>query len=176
MDAVATLGGSLGEIDEHQTRNLYASLWDWDLCASCRDGLDTACDSFSCPGPRMKQLGSFNDLCREATSRYLPEFTAYKDPALRNYDDLIEIIRFIRGTPATPRWQLTVDYFADRARKENHQEQPDIHDQERAGSLAGRILTMVNCSTELNHVEAFLEERSRLVTWASTDSLTKVHV
>lgn len=173
MDAIASPGGSLGEIDERRTRNLYASLWDWNLCASCYAGLDTACDTFSCPSHRINQLGPFNDLYREATSRYLPEFTASSELALRNHDDLIELIRFIRNKTTIPRHQLTADYFTERARRENRQEQPDIHDQERAISLAGRILTMVNFSTESNHAEALIEEGSRVVSWTSTDSLAK---
>ncbi|KAK4450962.1 hypothetical protein QBC34DRAFT_378787 [Podospora aff. communis PSN243] len=164
--------GALGEVTEEQLLRLYtASLWNWQICAACSSGKVLPCGS--CPARRAKQLSSFNDFYRTATSRHLSEFTASKELALRGHEDLIEIIRYLKERPSIPRQQLTADFFSDRAKREGSQEQPNTNDQDRAFDLATRILIMVNCSTELNQFEALLEEGSRLITWAKSDSLAK---
>jgi hypothetical protein len=165
--------GVLGEVTETQLCSLYETLWNWKPCAACASGKLLPCETASCSTRRVKQLSPFNDFYRTATSRHLSEFTASKELALRGHEDLIEIVRYLKERPSTPRQQLTADFFSDRAKREGSQEQPNINDQDRAFDLAARILIMVNCSTELNQVEALLEEGPRLVTWAKGDSLSK---
>ncbi|KAK0622631.1 hypothetical protein B0T14DRAFT_475711 [Immersiella caudata] len=164
--------GALGDITEEQLRSLHTSLWNWNSCAACSSRANAPCE-ISCPTRRAGQLGPFNNFYKTTTSRHLSEFTSSNELALRGHEDLIEVIRYLKERPNVPRQQLTADFFSDRAKREGSREQPNVHDQDRAFDLAARILIMLNCSTELNQVEALLEEGPRLVTWAKGNSLAK---
>ena len=165
-----TLQSPLGDITEQHEKSLYATLWNWESCAICAASKSTTCSTLGCPTQRIKRLGPFKDFYRLTTARYLPEFAASPEIALRGHDDLIEIIQHVKKNLGTPRKQLMTEYFTSRAKREGHQELPNWHDQERAFNMGVRVLTMVNCSAE-NQAGAFLEEGLQPIAWANKDSL-----
>ena len=154
MDATTPLA-PLDDVTDRQLKSLYVALWDWKSCAACT--ATTSCDTVGCPTRRAERLGPFKTFYQSITARYLPEFAASGEIALRGHDDLVEIIRYVKERPDVRRDQLVADYFAGRGRREGRQERPNRHDQERAFNIAIRVLTMVNCSAE-NQAEAALEE------------------
>lgn len=169
MDTIAPLA-PLEDITDRQLKRLYTTLWNWKDCAA---GTSTTHDNLGCPqatAGRVERLGPFREFYKSITARYLPEFAASGENALRSHDDLIEIVSYVKTRAGVQRGQLMIDYFTEQAERNGRLERPSWHDQERAFNLAARILTMVSCSAE-NQAGAFLEEGTRPITWANSDSL-----
>lgn len=167
MNAITPLN-PLSDINERQLESLYAALWKWQSCPKCTK--TTSCGSANCATHKAERLGPFKAFYKLTTAPYLPEFAASGEAALRDHDDLIDIINYVRERPESQREGLTSRFFADRAKREGRQECPHRSDQDRAFNMAVRILTMVSCSAE-NQAGALLEAGIQPITWTNGDSL-----
>lgn len=101
---------------------------------------------------------------------YVPDL-AGSMAALRNHDDLIDIVSVLKESAGKSRSAITAAHFAERdASRLSHGDDsgnealPQIADQNRVFSLAARILFMVNSSAK-DHGDGLLEMRLLPVTW-----------
>ncbi|RSM06547.1 hypothetical protein CEP52_005670 [Fusarium oligoseptatum] len=95
---------------------------------------------------------------------YVPELLPGSAPALRNHQDVFDIIRLFKARPNTKRSQLTQEYFSKRDKP------PPPADQHRAFNLAVRIMSMVKCSAD-NQPSGLLELGTQPIQWHSNNSL-----
>ncbi|RSL51315.1 hypothetical protein CEP53_008474 [Fusarium sp. AF-6] len=145
-----------------ELQKLTQSLWSWDICEACQK-LET-CTTSSCPWRRSSRLKWFLDFYKDATSFYVPELLPGSAPALRNHQDVFDIIRLFKARPNTKRSQLTQEYFSKRDKP------PPPADQHRAFNLAVRIMSMVKCSAD-NQPSGLLELGTQPIQWHSNNSL-----
>ena len=133
----------LKSVSDSQLQKLCQVLWGWQLCNSCEIG--QRCTTADCPWQRSKRLARFFEYYKEVTASYVPDLLPGSHPALRAHEDVFDIIRMLKARPDVPRSQLTDEYFSGRDGLQIRL--PPLTDQNRAVSLALRIMTMVNCST-----------------------------
>jgi len=143
---------TLGDITDQQLHRLYTTLWGRE------------------DNRHVERLNPFQAFYTTLTARYLPEFVASGEVALRNHDEVIDIAQHLKERAGVPRVQVMETYFAHRAEKDGSREKPSETDQARAFDLAARILTMVNCSAE-KQMGVLLEDGKRPMSWANSDSL-----
>ncbi|KAK4445399.1 hypothetical protein QBC34DRAFT_306832 [Podospora aff. communis PSN243] len=131
---------------------LCQALWNWELCDSCLDAAPKGlphCGVASCNncpwGLRAERLEPFFDFYRKATRPYVPDFFGANDQAIRNHQDLRDIISFIKrhGAEQSRQWCMH-EYFTLRGAEEVSSV-PDS-DKTRAFELAARIMTMTSLS------------------------------
>jgi len=154
----------LAGTSEGQLKKLCWVLWDWDLCNGCQNG--QPCVSAQCPWKRSTKLQPFFQFYREITSSYVPEMLTTSCYALRNHEDLFDIIQALKINQNVPRSILTAEHFSQRGKDFK----PHIADQNRAFNLAIRIMTTVCCSIE-NQVSGRFELGSEPVVWRGDKSL-----
>ncbi|KAK3395008.1 hypothetical protein B0H63DRAFT_408293 [Podospora didyma] len=132
-----------------QLRALCQVLWDWDLCEDCQNPRNSPlqqCRAAQCPwGQRSERLEPFFDLYRDVTGSYVPDFFGDEDQALRNHQDLSDIILLLRQKGATlSRNECKYDYFTSRGNDETTIPQSD---QDRAFDLVARVMTMAKVNS-----------------------------
>ncbi|KAK5659161.1 hypothetical protein OQA88_1251 [Cercophora sp. LCS_1] len=128
-------------------KGLCKALWTWEKrCPNCpdADGEDpNVCPRYYCPwGRRFEVLATFFEYYRQETRGYLPHSHGGGSQALRNNQDLADIITLLRtSSAAKTREQCMEEYFASRT--QNQPSAIPLVDQERAFVLAAKIITMV---------------------------------
>ncbi|KAK3324898.1 hypothetical protein B0H66DRAFT_587775 [Apodospora peruviana] len=134
-------------------RALTQVLWGWHDCPGAlsretgqKEPEVASCGS-ECPWNRYSALAQFHALYGRLVSSYVPDLGYGCSPALRHHGDLLNIIKCLKSKPDVSRTQLRSQYFDDR-RKANEVDMPTPEDQDRAFSLAARIMTGVACSSE----------------------------
>lgn len=125
---------------------------------------DETCTSTRCPWRRASRLKWFFDFYKDVTSSYVPELLPGSAPALRNHQDVFDIIRLFRAHPSTKRSELTEQYFSKRDKP------PPPADQHRAFNLAVQIMSTVKCSAD-NQPSGLLELGTQPIQWHSDNSL-----
>jgi hypothetical protein len=98
-----------------------------------------------------------------------------RPPALRHHSDLFDIIKSLKEQPDVSRTQLMSQYFSTRrqaAKDDSEREMPTPEDQERAFSLAARVMTTVACSGE-DAASAVLELGTEPVPWRGETSISQ---
>jgi hypothetical protein len=149
---------------EGQLKKLCQVLWDWDLCNRCQGG--QPCGSAHCTWKRRStKLQPFFQFYQEITSSYVPEMLTISHHALRNHEDLFDIIRTLKQNRNVPRSTLTENHFCSRGKDSK----PHIADQNRAFNLAMRIMTTVCCSAE-NQISSRFELGSEPIVWRDDKS------
>ncbi|KAI5459333.1 hypothetical protein BGZ63DRAFT_361417 [Mariannaea sp. PMI_226] len=143
-------------------QRLTQTLWDWDICDICKNG--EACTTSKCSWSRSVRLKRFFDFYKSITSFYVPDLLPGSTPALRNHDDMFEIVRLLRVHPNMKRSELTEKYFSERDKF------PPVNDQHRAFNLAIQVMMMVTCSAE-KQPSGLLELGIQPVQWNSDTSL-----
>ncbi|KAK3941437.1 hypothetical protein QBC46DRAFT_382688 [Diplogelasinospora grovesii] len=178
-------------VTDAQLMGLCKALWDWELCGHCSVAAESAATATkeyhnnenkpiqatttsccSCPRTqkiRFKRLQPFFQFYRSLTSSYVPDFFGEEYQALRNHQDLFDIVRLLRGYHGT-RDECMQSYFGTH-RKGNFipikrgddgddgdggsQEEMEMDkicqsDKDRSFDLAARIMTMINFNPSLN--------------------------
>lgn len=170
---MATEGGSesypLEAASDADLRELSRALWGWHECPAAA-GNGASCGP-ACPWSRYYKLAHFHSLYRELASSYVPDLYYGCSPALRHHKDLSEIIRCLKAHPDVPRTQLMLQYFGAR-RLNTAVEAPTPEDQERAFTLAARVMTSVACSSE-DVESAILELGTEPVPWRGAMSISQ---
>lgn len=96
-------------ITNRQPKRLYVTLWNWKDCV-----VGTTSIAHDNSGvlrlPAGQRLGLFQAFYKSTTARYLPEFAASGETALRSHDDLIDLLSYIKKRAEVERGQLMVDY------------------------------------------------------------------
>ncbi|KAI9155688.1 hypothetical protein HJFPF1_08277 [Paramyrothecium foliicola] len=159
----------LAGVTRDELRNLCRVLWRWELCEDCSVGKD--CRTAHCPWQQSTRLEPFFSYYRETTASYVPDLLPGSVPSLRNHGDLLAVIRAIKEFPQIRRSVLTETHFAQKAAARGETALPLLADQNRAFSLAARIITMVNSSVE-NQSDGLLESGALPVTWQSDTSFS----
>ncbi|KAH7268506.1 hypothetical protein B0J15DRAFT_418963 [Fusarium solani] len=154
-------------VTDSEMQKLTQSLWSWNICEACRKA--ETCTTASCPWRRSPRLKWFFDFYRDVTSFYVPELLPGSAPALRNHQDVFDIIRLFKARPNTKRSQLTQEYFSRRDRP------PPPADQHRAFNLVVRVMSMVKCSAD-NQPSGLLELGTQPIQWHSDSSLAEFMV
>lgn len=125
----------------------------------------------ACPRSRHHKLADFHTLYRRLASSYVPDLDYGCSPALGSHEDLFDIINCLKERPDVSRTQLMSEYFGAR-HAANKAETPTPGDQERAFSLAARVMTGVACSGE-DVESAVLELGSEPVPWRGETSISQ---
>ncbi len=140
------------EPTQAQLRRLCQVMWRWKLCDGCNERKE--CRTASCPWRKSSNLDSFFSYYGKTTAMYVPDLGGSM-AALRTHDDLIEVISVLKESSGESRSAMTATHFAKRkaARRGDGNDKgdealPQIPDQDRAFSLAARILAMVNSSAK----------------------------
>ncbi|KAI1077795.1 hypothetical protein F5B20DRAFT_572028 [Whalleya microplaca] len=162
----------LSKVTRDDLASLCDVLWHWKPCSDwtkerdCRQQLE----NLKCLCQRAKVLTPFFDFYKEVTAYYVPELTGGSFPALRTHGDLRKIIKYIKNNADKPRLQLTAEHFG-RYMSSNSQSVPS-NDQNRAFSLATRVMTMLQCSVE-GQSDGLLEAGSQPIIWRSDQSFNQ---
>ncbi|KAK3377594.1 hypothetical protein B0H63DRAFT_435786 [Podospora didyma] len=157
-------------VTDSDLQKLTRVLWNWNICSGCQDGPATSCAEPKCSWRvGSTRLRCFFDFYRDVTSYYVPELLPGSRPALRNHDDVLDIIRLLKGNPAKMRSELTEEYFSERP---NSNPPPPAADQHRAFNLAVKVMSMVTCSAE-NQPSDLLELGMQPIQWRADRSLTE---
>ena len=129
----------LDGVSEGQLKKLCLVLWEWDLCSGCQ--VDQPCGWAQCPWEMSAKLQPFFQFYQEITLSYVPQMLTISNHALREHDDLFDIIQTLKRNQNVP--QLTTEHFCcEKCSK------PHIADQNLAFNLAVRIMTTVCFSAE----------------------------
>ncbi|KAK4041534.1 hypothetical protein C8A01DRAFT_14735 [Parachaetomium inaequale] len=157
---------------EAELRALSQALWRWHECPAAR-GSGPGCEA-ACPWPRHPRLAQFHALYRQLAASYVPDMDYGRSPALRHHGDLFDIIKSLKAQPDVSRTQLMSQYFDTRqaANDSGGEEMPTPEDQERAFSLAARVMTTVACSGE-DAASAVLELGTEPVPWRGETSISQ---
>lgn len=124
---------------ENTLKLIIQTLFGWDDCLACdRSG---TCPLWNCTWNRRQLLDQYLEFYRVVSSWSMPEGLNQGNPALRNHDDLTDIIYLIQQRPDLPRKELIQIHFSS-----YRSALPDPLDQNRAFDLAMRVLTMIECS------------------------------
>ncbi|KAI1756109.1 hypothetical protein F4782DRAFT_321019 [Xylaria castorea] len=159
----------LAKVSRSDFAKLCEALWEWRPCADWT--AERACQHGNlgpeCRYQDAERLGPFFDFYREITAYYVPELTGDSSQAVKTHDDLIRVIQHIKLHPHVPRLQLTAEYFATCRRIQI----PDVpsNDQNRAFSLAARVMTMLQSSVE-DQSDGLLEAGTRPAIWHGNKS------
>ncbi|TRX95935.1 hypothetical protein FHL15_003077 [Xylaria flabelliformis] len=162
----------LAKVSRSDFAKLCVALWEWRPCAdwiaerACQHGyLDPAC---RCQD--AERLGPFFEFYRETTACYIPELTGDSPQAVKTHDDLIHVIQHIKLHPHIPRLQLTTEYFAACTRV-GMLDVPS-NDQNRAFSLAARVMTMLQSCVE-DQCDGLLEAGTQPAIWHFSKSFNQ---
>ncbi|KAI2629191.1 hypothetical protein GGS26DRAFT_559777 [Hypomontagnella submonticulosa] len=159
----------LVEVSREDLAGICEVLWGWTPCRdwsmghSCQkrlEGIDCICR-------RADILTPFFDFYRDVTAYYVPELTSGSVPALRTHKDLLTIMKFIKSCPDISRSDLTREHFG--LCTQRGFQIPPSSDQNRAFSLAARVMTMMQCSLE-DRPDGLLETGLIPATWRSDQS------
>jgi hypothetical protein len=162
----------LQNISNRQLQQLGETLWRWNLCGRCNG--HGFCSTIECPWSHSKRLSKYWAWYKNIVGAYVPELFT-KEPALRTHDDLLDIIRFIKTSPDTPRVQLTKEYFAGRNGPDNLNNAdmvPAATDRNRAFNIAASVLFMVHCAP-LRDAADFFEDAYLPLPWRNEVSATR---
>lgn len=118
---------------------IIRTLFGWEDCLVCEQA--GTCVQGTCTWSRRRHLDPYFEFYKAVASWSTPEDLVQGHPALRDHNDLKEIVKLIQQHPDTPRNELMQAHFC---RYETTQ--PDDVDQSRSFDLALRILTMIECS------------------------------
>ncbi|TQV95658.1 hypothetical protein IF1G_05487 [Cordyceps javanica] len=157
------------DVTREQLRSLCQVMWQWELCHDCKAAKD--CGTASCPWQQAPNLEAFFQFYREVTASYVPERPMEGTRALSSHDDLIAIISTLKNCSQAHRHVLTRAHFAQRAEARAEQCLPLPIDQDRAFSLAARVLAMVNSSAE-HQADGLLESGMLPLTWQDNRSFS----
>jgi len=156
-------------------RNLSQVLWGWkhsDCCCITSATQKAACVAGAgCIWARQQNLAQFYSFYRDLVASYVPDLEYGHCAALRDHNDLCEIIAALKARPTVPRLSLTSAYFKARHSK-NAEAIPTKGDQERAFGLAARIITGVTCSGE-DITSTILESGSIPINWPGDTSVSQ---
>ncbi|KAI0458938.1 hypothetical protein F5B21DRAFT_372569 [Xylaria acuta] len=162
----------LAKVSRSDFATLCEALWEWWPCADWT--AERACQHGNlgpeCHYQDAERLGPFFDFYREITAYYVPELTSDSPQAVKTHDDLIRVIHYIKRQSHVPRLQLTTEYFAA-CRQIGGLGVPS-NDQNRAFSLAARVMTMLQCSVE-DQSDGLLEAGTRPAIWHSDKSFNQ---
>lgn len=153
-----------------QQRNLCRALWRWRLCTECEAGKD--CQTARCPWQQASNLEAFFRFYRETTASYVPDLHSGSIPALRSHEDLLAIIGTLKQCADTKRDAITRAHFTQRAAARGEVALPSLADQNRAFSLAARVVAMINSSAE-NQTDGLLESGTLPITWQDEKSFAE---
>uniref|UniRef100_A0A8H7NKL8 Uncharacterized protein n=1 Tax=Bionectria ochroleuca TaxID=29856 RepID=A0A8H7NKL8_BIOOC len=154
----------LKSITDAELQQLTQTLWNWKICEACQNG--ETCINSRCSWRRSARLERFFDFYKYVTSSYVPDLLPASTPALRNHDDVFEIIRLLQAYPDMKRSELTHEYFSKRDRP------PPSSDQHWAFNLAVQVMSMVKCSAE-NQPSGLLELGTQPIQWLYNESLAE---
>jgi hypothetical protein len=162
----------LGQVSRYDFAKICEVLWGWTPCDDWSAG--RSCQRFPqnpyCYCQQAERLSFFFDFYKEVTTFYIPDQIGNCPAAVNTHDDLVAIIRCIKNSPDKPRVQLTTDHF--RIRHPQRVQETPSSDQNRAFSLAARIITMLQCSVE-GQTDGLLEAGSQPITWRSDKSFNQ---
>ncbi|KAL7953232.1 hypothetical protein V8C34DRAFT_321424 [Trichoderma compactum] len=140
-------------------------LFPWRAIWACQN--TEACTSSGCPWRRPARLERFFDFYKYVTSSYyVPDLLPASTPALRNHEDVFDIIRLLRAHPDTKRSELTHECLSKRDKP------PPSSDQHWAFNLAIQVMSMVKCSAE-NQPSSLLELGTQPIQWYFDESLAE---
>ncbi|KAL7911685.1 hypothetical protein GGI35DRAFT_443359 [Trichoderma velutinum] len=154
----------LKSITDAKLQQLTQALWNWNICDACQNV--EACTNSRCSWRRSAQLKPFFEFYKYVTSSYVPDLLPASTPALRNHEDVFEIIRLLQAHPDMKRSELTHEYFSKRDKP------PSSSDQHWAFNLAIQVMSMVKCSAE-NQPSSLLELGTRAIRWHFNESLAE---
>ncbi|OPB47163.1 hypothetical protein A0O28_0072870 [Trichoderma guizhouense] len=154
----------LKSITDAELQKLTQALWKWNICQACQNA--EACTTLGCSWRRSARLERFFDFYKYVTSSYVPDLLPASTPALRNHEDVFDIIRLLQAHPDTKRSELTHEYFSKRDKP------PSSSDQHWAFNLAVQVMSMVKCSAE-NQPSSLLELGTQAVQWQFDESLAE---
>jgi len=155
---------------EADLRELSQVLWHWHDCAAARGSISDCGEE--CPWSRYIKLASFHSLYRELVAAYVPDLDYGCPPALSCHGNLFDIIKRLKAQPDVSRAQLMSQCFGTN-RVASTAEMPTMEDQERAFSLAARVMTAVACSGE-DVESAVLELGVEPVPWRGETSILEL--
>ncbi|KAI0428460.1 hypothetical protein F5Y09DRAFT_357749 [Xylaria sp. FL1042] len=147
----------LAKVFRNDLAKLCKALWNWWPCA---DWIAELVCQHNNLGPERHYhdaeiLRPFFDFYRGITGYYVPELTSDSSQVLKTHDDLIPIIRHIKRHSHLPRLQLTVEYFTS-CGQIVRQGMPSS-DQNRAVSIAARVMTTLQCSQDNKSFKQFVD-------------------
>ncbi|KAM6485841.1 hypothetical protein HDV62DRAFT_261248 [Trichoderma sp. SZMC 28011] len=154
----------LKSITDAELQKLAQALWNWNICEACQN-LE-ACATSGCSWRRSARLERFFDFYKYVTSSYVPDLLPASTPALRNHEDVFDIIKLLQAHPDVKRAELTHGYFSQRDKP------PSSSDQHWAFNLAVQIMSMVKCSAE-NQPSSLLELGTQAIQWHFDESLAE---
>ncbi|KAI0597235.1 hypothetical protein F4775DRAFT_263620 [Biscogniauxia sp. FL1348] len=162
----------LTKVSRNDLSKLCEALWNWEPCADwTADRICQHSPSLGCCYQKAERLRPFFEFYRDVTAYYVPELDSDCSPAIQSHDNLIDIIRCIKSHADKPRLQITVEYFSARS-KPGYQQLTPSNDQNRAFSLASRVITMLLCSVE-GQTDGLLEAGSQPSIWHSDRSFNQ---
>ncbi|KAK4070722.1 hypothetical protein Trihar35433_5189 [Trichoderma harzianum] len=151
-------------ITDAELQKLTQALWNWNICEACQNV--GTCTNSGCSWRRSARLERFFDFYKYVTSSYVPDLLPASTPALRNHEDVFDIIRLLQTHPDTKRSELAHEYFSKRDKP------PPSNDQHWAFNLAVQVMFMVKCSAE-NQPSSLLELGTQPIQWHFDESLTE---
>jgi hypothetical protein len=110
-------------------------LWNWEECNDCEQ--KPGCVKSYCVWQRRKDFEVFFKLYKEAAIWSVPE----ERPALRDHQDLLNIVRLLKINPDTTRRELIQEHFSTYGNP-----LPDEEEQGRVFDLAVKVMTTVECN------------------------------
>ncbi|KAK4085020.1 uncharacterized protein Triagg1_10 [Trichoderma aggressivum f. europaeum] len=146
-----------------ELQKLTQALWNWNICEACQKA--EACTNLECSWRRSARLEHFFDFYKYVTSSYVPDLLPASTPALRNHEDVCDIINLLQAHPDVKRSELMHEYFSKRDKP------PSSSDQHWAFNLAMQVMSMVKCSAE-NQPSSLLELGAQAFQWHSDESPT----
>lgn len=158
------------DVTREQQRNLSRVLWRWKFCTDCEAGKD--CRTVRCPWQQASNLEAFFSYYRETTASYVPDLHSGSIPALRTHEDLLAIIGTLKQCAHVKRDAITQAHFTQRAAAQGEVSLPSLTDQNRAFSLAARVVAMINSSAE-NQTDGLLESGTLPITWQDEKSFAE---
>ncbi|KAI0545436.1 hypothetical protein F4679DRAFT_477958 [Xylaria curta] len=162
----------LAKVSRSDFAKLCEALWEWRPCADwieergCQHGILGP----ECRYQDAERLRPFFDFYREITAYYVPELTGNRSQATKTHDDLIHVIQHIKLHSYVPRLQLTTEYFA--VDKQTGMPEVPSDDQNRAFSLAARVMTMLQSSVE-DQSDGLLEAGTQPAIWHFSKSFSQ---
>ncbi|KAL5091256.1 hypothetical protein Trisim1_003226 [Trichoderma cf. simile WF8] len=154
----------LKSITDAELQKLTQALWNWYICEACQN-LE-ACANPGCSWRRSARLERFFDFYKYVTSSYVPDLLPASTPALRNHEDVFDIIKLLQAHPDVKRAELAHEYFSQRDKP------PSSSDQHWAFNLAVQVMSMVKCSAE-NQPSNLLELGTQAIQWQFNESLAE---
>jgi hypothetical protein len=132
----------LVNVKEADLMGLCEALWDWNICDQCKN--NELCETITCSWKRSETLQPFFDFYKNAAIWSMPGIPGSENYAVRNHQDLFDIIRLIRENPDTTRALLTEQHFTS----PRYPHKPAAVEQQKAFNMAIQIMDMVDCLLE----------------------------